>query len=612
MRRNIKRIALGLCASLILGSVSFPISSENAYDTKTVTNGLSVKDEVIVQGSSNNIEVPIINDKWNFDMINADSKKKKNRNKVKIAILDSGVDECNDVKLEKTINLIPGEESVSTLFWDVSGHGTSVAGIVAAEDNGEGITGINPNAKIYAAKILDSNNQAPISRVIEGINWAIENDVNIINMSFGTSVYSKELHNAVKKAYNNGILMIASAGNGEEVEYPAAFEEVMAVGAVKADGEISESSAKGAQVEIVAPGEQVASTGAFGSQTVVGGTSMAVPHVVGVASLLWQKDLSVSHNFIRQLLNAGANECGDSNEYGNGLVDYEYSLKIYDQFQKEYKEEKTLEENEKNIDENTGAIEIVDAVNGRWGKTTHQSFVYNKNNNWVFTTQEIQLIKKGAVLPDESKYEVTKKGNFPQFHGYYARRDKQNLTNYIACYIMLSKMAVSYASGSYSDPANIAGLRKEDYEVLTRTVGGGIGYNDPKVSWSTILSGYTINARNKSLVLYGMAMHTATDAFAHSAVIDGMRLSNTDGDSETAKNGSYRKASAKYVAEKIMMHIKNKTIGEVLDFAVPSTTHGNKFKMAYISIMAQSVDSSVYSKNSSVFNAMNVESFDIP
>jgi len=107
-------------------------------------------------------------------------------------------------------------------------------------------------------------------------------------------------------------------------------------------------------------------------------------------------------------------------------------------------------------------------------------------------------------------------------------------------------------------------------------------------------------------------MHTATDAFAHSAVIDGMRLSNTDGDSETAKNGSYRKASAKYVAEKIMMHIKNKTIGEVLDFAVPSTTHGNKFKMAYISIMAQSVDSSVYSKNSSVFNAMNVESFDIP
>ena len=87
---------------------------------------------------------------------------------------------------------------MSLLFVDDSGHGTSVAGIIAAEDNDNGITGINPNVELYSGRILDED-KAPIDRVVAGIEWAIEKDVNIINLSFSTNKDSKYLHNAIKK-----------------------------------------------------------------------------------------------------------------------------------------------------------------------------------------------------------------------------------------------------------------------------------------------------------------------------------------------------------------------------------------------------------------------------
>lgn len=145
---------------------------------------------------------------------------------------------------------------------DGTGHGNSVAGLIAAADNKTGITGINPNVEIFSIRVLDDNNISPISRVIEGIYMAIEENVNIINMSFGVNTYSAALEKAVKDAKKAGILIIAAAGNtgSKGVEYPAAFDEVMAVGLVDQHGIIAESSAEGAEVEIVAPGELVRSS----------------------------------------------------------------------------------------------------------------------------------------------------------------------------------------------------------------------------------------------------------------------------------------------------------------------------------------------------------------
>ena len=167
---------------------------------------------------------------------------------VKVAILDSGVDYTEDIDVYMRKNFIPGEDGISVIYEDISGHGTSVAGIIAAKDNDEGITGINPYVQLYSARILDENKQAPASRVVAAIDWAIEQDVDIINISFGTTVDSEEIHAAIRRAYDAGILIVAAAGNNGVVEYPAAYDEVVAVGAVNAKGERTEGNVKEADV----------------------------------------------------------------------------------------------------------------------------------------------------------------------------------------------------------------------------------------------------------------------------------------------------------------------------------------------------------------------------
>ena len=151
---------------------------------------------------------------------------------------------------------------------------------------------MNPTVDLISAKVLDKDNVTTVDRVVQAIDWAIEQDSDIISMSFGMDGDSSRLHQAVKKAKNAGILIIAAAGNGQHVEYPAAYPEVMAVGSVDSLAERSVKSASGKEIEVVAPGEFVLSRGAFDSMQIFSGTSMAVPHVVGLASILWQKDTS--------------------------------------------------------------------------------------------------------------------------------------------------------------------------------------------------------------------------------------------------------------------------------------------------------------------------------
>jgi len=156
-----------------------------------------------------------------------------------------------------------------------------MAGMIGAQDNGVGIKGMNPDAEIYSIQILDENNQSTLGQVIAGIHKAIELDCDIINMSFGTTVDSQLLHDAIKEADKNGILMIAAAGNteGGAVEYPAAYDEVLAVGASDTTGNKLDGSSDGEEIEIFAPGDQVVSTGLFGGSIVLSGTSIAVAQV---------------------------------------------------------------------------------------------------------------------------------------------------------------------------------------------------------------------------------------------------------------------------------------------------------------------------------------------
>ena len=284
------------------GTLSVSLSADEVSDLEEEYEEIQVEKDELVSGCSVKTKEEVDEDdtEWNLKMINAQGNKntagkhkvKKNQ-KVKVAIIDSGVDYSEDIDVVKRKNFIPGEDEVSVIYEDGSGHGTSVAGIIAAKDNDLGITGINENVELYSAKVLDESNVAPISRIIEAINWAIDEKVNIINMSFGTTTNSQALYNAIKKANDAGILLIASAGNDGIIEYPAKYEEVIAVGSVNAEGELSERSATGEELEVVAPGEQILSTSAFDGVMACGGTSMSAPHVTGVASVLWQKDMNM-------------------------------------------------------------------------------------------------------------------------------------------------------------------------------------------------------------------------------------------------------------------------------------------------------------------------------
>ena len=453
---------------------------------------------------------------WNIRMIRSDKakkldnnkKKKDNKEKVKIAILDSGVDWGNDIDVAQTITLVPGEEEMSPLFMDGTGHGDSVAGLIAAKDDGEGITGINPNAEIYSIRVLDDNNSAPVSRVVEAIYKAIEWDVNIINMSFGVSEYSAALGKAIRDADNAGILVIAAAGNTGEagVQYPAVFDEVMAVGSVDKYGEVVESSAKGEEVEIVAPGELVRSTGFFGSELVESGTSLAAPQVAAVASLIWEKDLSVSADFVRTLLNESANAYGEADAYGNGLVDAEYALENYETFKKQYQEKAENAQLEKNKEE-VLSFEETNCVEGCWSVEDHGDMIPLDYKN----------VKKGARFPDTKKsryvlsYDSDGKADNcifarmtinPWWHGFYQ-------SNYIAAYIYETRLANKQKDGgTASIPSG-----------LSSVIAAEIRDDIAAIKWKKEYDGEMPSDGTKRAFIWGMAIHNLTDTFAHSTFI---------------------------------------------------------------------------------------------
>lgn len=500
---------------------------------------------------------------WNMQMIRGQKENMSQGNdKVKVAILDSGIDYANDIEIEKSINLVSDEE-ISPLFIDITGHGSSVAGIIAAQDNDEGITGINPNVQIYSAKVLDDDNTAPVSRVIEGIYWAIEQDVNIINISFGTSTRSVALEKAIQDAYNAGILIIAAAGNtGAQVEYPAAYEEVMSVGAVNSSGEDSDFSAGGDELEIVAPGEKVPSTGGFGGTVICSGTSMSAPHVAGVASLIWQKDITVSNEFVRGLLNASANSYGEKEDYGNGLLDADRALELYDQYKQEYEKSGSLDNMDYVPEENCKDVYVFDTedyVEGSWTGTKHEGLMPTSG----LTSTEVSIIKTGAIYPDSDRGGVKGLGAYPEWHGGY----KSN--NYIGNYIYVTSLARALKNNTPISTVYCPG-------VVSATEKSNLYNAVARLPWSDLLA--TPSSRNKSLFVWGMALHTATDVYAHSAWADVYCKIDKQNKWEHLDHGDHNgkadDASVKpnryeTAAEVVKVSIKrwfNGDIGSVLDF----------------------------------------------
>ncbi|MFC7063562.1 S8 family peptidase [Halobacillus seohaensis] len=205
-----------------------------------------------------------------------------------IAIIDSGVDYNHPDLNEKTVR---GYDFIDYDYtpMDENGHGTHVAGTAAAEtNNAEGIAGMAPNTEILAVRALDENGNGSLSAIADAIQYSADQGAEVINLSLGCDCDTQTLENAVDYAWNQGSVVIAAAGNdGVSTTFePASYDNVIAVGAVDRYDNKASFSNYGAWVDVTAPGVDIASTVPNSGYAYMSGTSMASPHVAGLAGIL--------------------------------------------------------------------------------------------------------------------------------------------------------------------------------------------------------------------------------------------------------------------------------------------------------------------------------------
>mgnify|MGYP000642789708 CR=1 FL=1 len=244
---------------------------------------------------------------------------------VRVGILDTGIDLDHPdlaANVKGGINCISPRKNAD----DDNGHGTHVAGIVAAVHNTIGVVGVAPEVSLYAVKVLAKNGTGFLSDIIEGLDWCVANGIRVANMSFGSSVGNQSFHDAISRAYNAGVVLVAAAGNESgPVSYPAKYPEVIAVSAVgrNADGSLSFASFSnfGPEIDLAAPGVSVFSTYRNGTYATMSGTSMAAPHVTGVAALVLSAKGAMSPAALEGWLKSTAEDLSlPPEQQGAGLI----------------------------------------------------------------------------------------------------------------------------------------------------------------------------------------------------------------------------------------------------------------------------------------------------
>lgn len=269
---------------------------------------------------------------WGIDRIDADlSWTTTTGDPIKVAVIDTGIELAHP---DLRNNIKGGYNAINPLKSanDDNGHGTHVAGIIAAENNSIGVIGAGPQIDLYAVKVLNRNGSGYLSDVIEGIDWAIANNMQVINMSLGSATNIQSFHDAVIRANEAGVVQVAAAGNdGLAVNYPAAYPEVIAVSATDSTNTITSWSSRGTEVDLAAPGLSIYSTYKGQTYRTLSGTSMAAPHVAGTAALVLTQtarcdadlDGSCSPSEVQDRLQATATDLGIAGPdglYGYGLV----------------------------------------------------------------------------------------------------------------------------------------------------------------------------------------------------------------------------------------------------------------------------------------------------
>jgi thermitase len=209
-------------------------------------------------------------------------------NNVVIAVLDTGIDKEQVDLVGKVIAEVNFTDSPTTD--DIYGHGTHIAGIIAAwAESGTGVAGLAHDCRLMNVKVADDQGRFDSSVAAKGINWAVDHGANVINMSLVSTEPSPILEEAINYAWNKGVVVVAAAGNlvGTKVVYPAYYSNCIAVAATDSNDCVASWSSQGGWVDVAAPGVDIYSTLPDNQYGYKSGTSMAAAHVSGLAGLLF-------------------------------------------------------------------------------------------------------------------------------------------------------------------------------------------------------------------------------------------------------------------------------------------------------------------------------------
>ena len=299
---------------------------------------------------------PRYGEQWGFPKINAPHAWHTTQGSagIRVAILDTGINMTHEDLTGKVVaqwNFV-GNNADAT---DDRGHGTHVAGTVAAHTNNKdasgkyvGVAGTCPNCSLINAKVLNANNLGDDARYVSAVNWSVGKSANVINMSFAERAWSSALETAVNNARDKGVVVVASAGNKGTDIYPAAYESVIAVAATDRNDaratfddpkttDVVEKSNTGAYVDVAAPGTGILSAIPSGYSS-YSGTSMAAPHVSGLAGLILSQNRSLSPTQVRNQIEYTAKDllpAGKDNEFGHGRIDARYALDFFNRTRQE-------------------------------------------------------------------------------------------------------------------------------------------------------------------------------------------------------------------------------------------------------------------------------------
>ena len=479
---------------------------------------------------------------WDVEAINTSNAEITVEKKVKVAVLDSGLDKFSKLVVDGCVNFVDPE--TDDIGVDTTCHGTAVQNIIMSDETRDtkSVASEDNGVSMYSVKVLDESNQAPVSRIVSAVHWCIDNDIDIINMSFGSLVHSQVLEQAVKEAADAGILMIAAVGNGgaaEEstVEYPAAFDEVVGVGSVNRKMEVSEFSSRGDEVELVAPGENIPVSVPWGFYGVQHGISFAAPHVTAVAGMLWAQDSTKSAEEIRSLLRASAN--GEWEEAGSGIVDFAYAEELLPEYECS-EETEVSDTNKSKLQE----YDVPETVQARWCSNaiyilenpipyTHDNLItISGKSNLIVDKNELQLLNYIVKFADNQNF-IPEGSDHPlsecrvMHAGRYEKDGVNNYSNYVAAcrclyncaYLIASEDASKarlkdyvnnhYDSGEQSD-SSIDKAKKDLRIIINAAYDKDLNNKLSDLSWKRI----------RIIQFLGFAIHAATDAFSHQYVID--------------------------------------------------------------------------------------------